>query len=242
MQTPRRRPSAWGWLVTVSAVLVGGAILALLIWWLVSSKTTVATYSVRGAVNGITLDLGSADAEIVGGGDRPAVEVRRTDRFSFDRRAVAARTAEGGTLAIRSRCPKSVFAVCDASYRLTVPDNVGVTVRTTSGNVRFTGYRGSAQVDTDTGDINVGGFCGFALRARSQAGTVNAGASCALERMELRSRTGDVRAIVPPGRYQVDADTDVGERSVRGLTVTEDAPFQIQALSSAGDVTVEASG
>ena len=242
VQTPRRRPSAWGWLVTASAVLVGGAILALLIWWLVSSKTTVATYSVRGDVNGISLDLGAADAEIVGGGDRPAVEVRRTDRFSFDRRAVAARTAEGGTLAIRSRCPKSVFAVCDASYRLTVPDNVGVTVRTTSGNVRFTGYRGSAQVDTDTGDINIGGFCGFALRARSQAGTVNAGASCALERMELRSRTGDVRAIVPPGRYQVDADTDVGERSVRGLTVTEDAPFQIQALSSAGDVTVEASG
>jgi hypothetical protein len=242
VQTPRRRPSTWGWLVTASAALVGGAILTLLIWWLVSSKTTVSTYSVRGAVNGISLDLGAADAEIVGGGDRPAVEVRRTDRFAFDRRAVAQRTAEGGVLAIHTRCPKSVFAVCDTSYRLTVPDNVGVTVRTTSGNVRFTGYRGSAQVDTDTGDINIGGFCGFALRARSQSGTVNAGASCALERMELRSRTGDVRATVPPGRYQVDADTDVGKRSVTGLTVTEDAPFQIQALSSAGDVTVEASG
>lgn len=242
VQTPRRRPSTWGWVVTVSAVLVGGAILALAIWWLVSRETTVATYSVRGSVNGISLDLGGADAEIVGGGDRPAVEVRRTDRFAFDRRAVAERSADGGRLAIRSRCPKSVFAVCSASYRLTVPDNVGVTVRTTSGNVRFTGYRGSAQVDTDTGDISIGGFCGFALRARSQAGAVNAGASCALERMELRSRTGDVRATVPPGRYQVDADTDVGKRTVRGLTVTEDAPFQIQTLSSSGDVTVEASG
>ena len=71
---------------------------------------------------------------------------------------------------------------------------------------------------------------------------MNAGASCALERMELRSRTGDVRAVVPAGRYQVDAETDDGERTVRGVTVAEDAPFQIQALSSSGDVAVEASG
>jgi hypothetical protein len=47
---------------------------------------------------------------------------------------------------------------------------------------------------------------------------------------------------VPPGRYQVDAVSDDGDRSVRGVTEAEDAPFQIQALSSAGDVAVEASG
>ena len=125
---------------------------------------------------------------------------------------------------------------------MTVPDNVRVTVRTTSGDVRFNGYRGSASVDTGSGDVNVAGFCGFALRARAQSGDVNAGASCALERMELRSRTGDVRAVVPSGRYQVDAETDDGDRVVRGVTVAEDAPFQIQVLSSAGDVAVEASG
>jgi hypothetical protein len=242
VQAPRRRPSAWGWLVTACGCLVGAAILTLLIWWLVSRETTVATYSVRGSVNGITLDLAAADVEIVRGGDRPAVEVRRTDRFAFGRRALDERRADGGRLDLRSRCPDSVLSMCEASYRLTVPDNVGVIVRTSSGNVRFTGYRGSAQVDTTTGNIAVNGFCGFALRARTQGGDVSAGASCALERLELRSRTGNVRATVPPGRYQVDAVTDVGHRSVRGLTVTDDAPFQIQALSSAGDVTVEASG
>ena len=121
-------------------------------------------------------------------------------------------------------------------------DNVRVTVRTTYGDVRFTGYRGSASVDTGSGDVTVASFCGFALRARSQSGGVAAGASCALERLELRSRTGDVRAVVPAGRYQVDAETDDGDRIVRGVTVAEDAPFQIQALSSAGDVSVEASG
>ena len=43
----------------------------------------------------------------------------------------------------------------------------------------------------------------------------------------------------PAGRYRVDADTDSGSRRVVGLTPAEDAPFQIQALSTAGDVDVE---
>ena len=228
--------------MTVCACLVLGAGLTLALWWLFTSQSTVATYSVRGAVNGITLDLGTADAEIVGGGDRPAVEVRRTDEFAFGRRAEAERVADDGALAIRSRCPQTVLDACSARYRLTVPDNVRVNVRTSSGSVRFTGYRGSAEVNTGMGDVAVAGFCGFALRARSLGGDVSASASCALERLELRSRTGDVRAIVPPGRYQVDADSDVGSRSVRGVTSADDAPFQIQVLSSAGDVAVEASG
>jgi hypothetical protein len=49
-----------------------------------------------------------------------------------------------------------------------------------------------------------------------------------------------VRAVVPPGRYRLDADTNAGRRVVRGLTSDAGAPFAIQALSSSGDVTVEA--
>ncbi len=223
-------------------MLVAGCALTLTAWWLLSSETTISTYSVRGSVAAITLDLGNADVTVAGGGDRPAVEVRRTDSYSFGRRAESTRRAAGGVLAIESRCPKTVLDVCSATYRLTVPDNVRVLVRTTSGDVRFVGYRGSAQIDTGSGDIAVGGFCGFALRARALAGDVSATASCALERLELRSRTGDVRAVVPPGRYQLDAESDVGRRTVRGVDAADDAPFQIQALSSQGSVTVEAGG
>ena len=228
--------------MTVSACLVAGAALTLTLWWLVTGESTVTTYTVDGRLNGITLDLGSADLVVVGGGDRATVEVRRTDEFAFGRRAESERVAEDGVLAIRSRCPQTVLGACSARYRLTVPDNVRLVVRTSTGSVRFTGYRGSAEVDTGQGDVAVVGFCGFALRARSLGGDVTAGASCAVERLELRSRTGDVCAVVPAGRYQVDADSDVGSRSVRGVTLADDAPFQIQALSSGGDVSVEASG
>jgi Putative adhesin len=209
------------------------------VWWLATSETRIATYSVRGAVSQVRLDLAGASAVVVGGGSSRAVQVRRTDEFSFGRRARAQRDVAGGVLRLRSRCPATVLSSCSASYRVTVPDNIPVTVRTSSGDVRFNAYRGSAEIATTTGDIDVGGYCGFLLQARAESGDVQASASCAPERLVLRSRSGDVRAVVPAGRYRVDADTDGGTRRVIGLTAAEDAPFQIQALSSAGDVDVE---
>jgi len=44
---------------------------------------------------------------------------------------------------------------------------------------------------------------------------------------------------VPRGRYQVDAESASGGRTVNGITAASDAPFAIQALSSSGSVTVE---
>jgi Putative adhesin len=234
----RRRLQPWTLLVTACAVLVAGCALALTVWWLVTRERTISTYSVSGSVNAIRLDLGSADVVIAGGGGRDTVDVRRTDEFSFGRRAESQRSARDGTLAIRSRCPRTVFTVCSAAYRLTVPDNVPIVVHTTTGDVHFSGYRGTAQIDTNGGDVDVDSFCGFGLRVRTDSGDVTAGATCAPERLELRSRTGDVLALVPPGRYQVDAESDDGRRSVRGITAAGDAPFQVQVLSGSGDVTV----
>jgi hypothetical protein len=227
------------WLVTVSACLVGGSALVMGVWWLASREERVSTYAVRGALNAVTLDLGDADAVIVGGGDgRPAV-IQRTEHFAFGHEAEARREVSGGVLRLRSRCPEAVFGSCSADYRLTVPDNVPVTVRTGSGDVRFTRYRGSARIDTEAGDISVAAFCGFALQARAETGHVSASAACPPERLMLRSASGDVHAVVPPGRYRVDADTDGGSSEVSGITSADESPFQIQALSSSGDVAVE---
>jgi hypothetical protein len=218
-----------------TAIVVSGALIVG-IWWAATREERVSSFAVTGSLNGVTLDLGDADADIIGAGERPGIRVRRTDHSAFGRRAVGQRDVSGGVLRIRSRCPSSVLGSCSTSYRLTVPDNVPVTVRTGAGDVRFDRYQGSARIDTTEGDIAVSAFCGFALQARAETGAVRAATSCAPERMELRSSTGDVRAVVPPGRYRVDADG--GSRTVRGVTAADDAPFSIQALSSAGDVEV----
>jgi hypothetical protein len=233
-----RRTSAWWWLVAVSALALLGVAAVLGLWWWASGAERVATYRVVGELAGIRLDLRDADVTIDGGGTS-AVEVRRTDSFAFDRPPLERRAVRNGVLQISSRCPDTLLGTCRAAYRLSVPDNVPIRVATTSGAVRIDGVRASATVSTGSGPIAVDAFCGFLLRATSESGAIAAAADCSTERLELRSNRGDVRLQVPPGRYRIDAQSDGGRRQVRGVTLAEDAPFAIQALSTRGDVIVE---
>ena len=233
-----RHASSWGWLVTVSAFALLTAGLVMAVWWAATDEERTATYQVRGSVTAITLDIGEADLQIIGGGGQAALQVSHTDRFSFNHPAEAERIVRGGELRLRSRCPAALIGSCSSAYRLRVPDNVPVRVRTTSGDVTSSGYRGSATVDTTSGSVNFDGWCGFNLQVRADVGDVRAVAACTPQRLQLRSRAGSVQALVPPGRYRVDAESDEGKRSVRGVTTGDDAPFQVQALSTTGDVRV----
>jgi hypothetical protein len=234
------RLSTWGRLVAVSALLVLGSAIGLTIARVASGEERLATYAVRGSLNGIAIDLGDGDVVVAGGGARADVAVQRTDRFTFGHPATVRRTVSDGVFRVRSRCPQTVLHSCSVRYRIVVPDNVPVEVRTDSGTVRFSGYRGSGSVRTRSGDVRVEGFCGFSLQARSDTGDIDAGAACPPQQLVLRSTSGDVRAVVPDGRYQVDADSASGNAVVRGVRAVHDGPFSLDASSSSGDVTVEA--
>jgi hypothetical protein len=234
-----RRTSPWRWLVVGSAlvlVLVGGALGA---WWVVTNETRIVTYRVVGTPSTIELMIDAADVDVVGGAG--AVEVRRTDRFAFGRGPEERRAVEGGVLRIGSSCPDSVLGSCSSEYRIAVPDNVQVNIGTSSGSVAVDGLNGSARIATSSGAIAVDAFCGFALSATSASGDVRAATECSPDRVQLRSGSGDVRADVPAGRYQVEAFSDDGSVRVRGVVVTDDASFRIEALSASGDVLVEGS-
>jgi hypothetical protein len=226
--------------VAACAALVGVAALALGIAIAADRHELRASYSVRGALSGIALDLGDADVVVVGAGRRASVGVEHDDRFAFDHAAAAQRSIEDGVFRIRSRCPSTVPHGCTVRYRVLVPDNLPLTIRTGSGSVRLRGYRGSARITTGDGDIDVAGFCGFLLQARAKgAGDVQASTVCAPPQLTLRSTTGAVHAIVPAGRYRVEASTAHGQPVVRGIAAVGEAPFSIQAFSSSGAVVVE---
>jgi hypothetical protein len=233
------RISRWGMVVMASALVVGGAVAALAITSFTSSHERVVSFDVRGSLSGVSLDVDDADVTIAGAGERALLGVQRTDHYAFGHDADVQRTVAGGELRLHSRCPKAIPRACSVSYRVVVPDNVPVTVRTTGGTVSFRGYRGSARVTTRSGDVEVAGFCGFSLEARAESGDIAAGAACAPQQLTLRSNEGSVRASVPPGRYQVEAESASGSETVRGLDAVADAPFAIQALSSSGNVSVE---
>jgi hypothetical protein len=233
------RPSPWALLVGASAVVVVGVVATLVVWAVISSHERISSLSVRGFLNGVSVDAGDADVTVVRGGDRIGVGVQQTDHYTFGHDATVSRSVDAGVLRIRSRCPTTVLHTCSAKFRLIVPDNVPVTVRTGSGAVSFDRYRGSARITTGSGDIHLGAVCGFSLQARAGTGSITADAACAPQLMALRSRTGSVHASVPPGRYRVEADSDNGSADVRGLEQQQEAPFEVQALSGSGDVLVD---
>lgn len=220
--------------LAVVALVMGG-------WWAASSHTRIATYRVVGTLTTIELDLDAAALDVVGGGGG-AVELQRTERYAFGRPPAEERAVEGGVLRIASRCPDIALGTCEAAYRIVVPDNVQINARTTSGPVRMVGVNASASVATGSGPIAVDAFCGFALSATTESGDVRARTDCSPDRVELRSGRGAVRALVPSGRYRVDAESAGGSARVRGLVVADDATFQIQAISGGDDVLVEGRG
>ena len=165
--------------------------------------------------------------------------MRRTERYAFGHGPDVTRTVETASLRVRSRCPTSLLGPCDVAYRVIVPDNVALDIRTTSGHVSLRGFRGSARVATTRGAIDISGYCGNSLDARAGAGRISVAANCAPPRMSLRSGSGAIRAVMPPGRYDLDAESTSGSEVVRGIDARSDAPYAVQVLSASGDVSVE---
>lgn len=233
------RLSPWGRVVAISALLVVGGAVALAVGALASTRERLVSYPVTGSLDGLAFDLGDGDIVIVGGGQRDAVEVRRTERSSFGHDAVTRRAVEGAVFRVHSRCPTSLLGPCTVEYRVIVPDNVAIDIRTSGGDVSLRGYRGSARVTTGGGRIDVADYCGNSLDARAGGGDIALEAACAPPRLSLRSTSGSIHAVLPAGRYDVDAESSTGRESIRGLISRADAPYAIQVLSGSGDVFVE---
>jgi len=233
------RVRLWPLLVAVSLVLLVGATAAVAALWLASGQVKTASYVVDGSPSGVQIRVVSGDVVLLGGA-QGSVAVRRTDRSTFGHGPIEWRRMVGGRLEIASTCPRLVVGDCAASYRVAVPDNVPVSIRTDHGTIRVEGYRGSAALTTGTGAILVDAFCGYTLRATSARGDVSVVTSCAPQQLEAHSASGDVSVTVPVDHYRIDASAGGGPATVRGLTSDPNAPWEIQALSTSGDVTVQA--
>lgn len=217
------------------------AAIGLGIWWAATKETRIVSYRVTGGLSRVEVDVHSGGAEITdaGGG---AVEVTRTDSYGFGRPAHEQRSLHGGVLRIASRCPDLVVGSCSSGYRVAVPQNVPVVVHSGAGTVHITSFRGSADVQSGSGDVIVEGFCGFALSIKTTSGDARATATCSPQSLSLRSSSGDIQATVPAGAYRLDAESNHGRTEVSGLQRSADAAYEVQALSDSGNVTVRGGG
>lgn len=236
-----RRPAAgtllhgWSAAVALSAAVFVVVALLLGIGWLASRSSRTTTYSYPAAIKRVSLRLGSGDATIVGS-PSGVVEVRRTDRYAFGHRAVERRSVTNGSLAVSSACPRILVGSCSASYEVAVPETATVEIRTTSGDVRLDGFRGTANVRTGSGNLDAEAYCGFGISAASGSGNLRLAAACAPQYLQLHTGSGDVVALVPPGRYRIRAGGS--HRRVTGVTRDPGAPFSLDVHSGSGAVTI----
>jgi hypothetical protein len=209
--------------------------LAIGVGWLASLHSHVTTYSYASAVKQVNLRLSSGDAVIVGSGS-PTVEVRRTDRYAFGHSAREQRSFSGGTLTVTSACPRVIVGSCSASYEVAVPETVTVNVVTTSGNVRLEGFRGSGSIQTESGSVDAEAYCGFELSAVSGSGDLHVATACSPQQLQLHTGSGDAVALVPPGRYRIEASGH--PLRVGGVTRDPNAPFSLEVRSGSGSATI----
>lgn len=233
-----RRLRGWNAVVAASAAVIGVAILATAVGWLASLGSRTSSYAVTATLTGVDLQLASGPAEIVGSSS-PALQVRRTDSYSFGHTARERRWLAGGVLHIVSRCPRIVLGSCSASYELAVPQGVAVTVHTGSGSIRMNGFNGDASVGTRSGNVDIEAYCGFHLSAVSESGNLYVATACAPQRLRLQTASGDAVALVPPGRYRIGAISGARQQRVTGVRDDPRAPFTIDVDSASGAVAVE---
>jgi hypothetical protein len=170
-------------------------------------------------VHRVVVDVDAGDVKLVPAGAHVRVRERR---HYVGRGPRISQQLRDGVLTIRSDCPSLVMLDCATDLRLGLPAGVGAEVHTDTGDVHAKALRASElSVTTNVGDI--------ALDLARPAALA-----------EARSNVGDVRVAVPPGTYAVQADTDVGERAVRGLVQDDRTSHAITARSDVGDVTVRA--
>jgi len=180
-------------------------------------RTHTQTYTYRQPVREIVVDGHAGDVDLVRGSGR--VDVRVKTHYLHERPRVS-RSLAGGTLTLGSECHGWV-RVCAVDFRVTVPPDATVRVRTNAGDVQAHGI--------DARDV----------RVTTNAGDVRLDLARAPRRLEAHTNAGDVRVSVPAGRYAVDATTNAGDTDVDAAIVrTEDAGATIDVGTNAGDVAV----
>ena len=219
--------------------VLAAAAAALGVLWLTSMKTTGVSLRLPASLVGIELRVQSGDVTVVGG-SQSGVLITTSNRSAFGHGPREHRSLSAGIVQISSTCPRLVLGSCAASYRIDVPDDVPISVRAENGSVRLESYHGSADIATNRGAITVEGYCGFVLGAASASGNVTVSSACSPEQLTLRSGSGNVSVVVPAGNYRIQAASNTGAQSVKGLLNDDGAPWAIQALSNSGTVRVAA--
>ena len=235
------RLSPWGRVVAISALLVVGGAIALAVGALARRASAAGLLPGHGRARGPAFDLADGDIEIVGGGRRDAV--------AGPAHASATRSGarRGRGAAVDGRRLHASLALPDLAARPVQRRLPGRRARQrrarhphdAAGTSRCAATAARREVATDERrDRHRRLLRQLARRPRRRRATITLDAVCAPPRLTLRAEVAaPIHAALPPGRYDIDAESDVRRRAAcaasRRATTRR---TRVQVLSGSGDV------
>ncbi|MFI5709657.1 DUF4097 family beta strand repeat-containing protein [Kribbella sp. NPDC051620] len=247
--SPERR---YGIAISVALILGG-------VYWALTSlsedtKTSHQTYPVVGSA--LSIETSSTDLQ-VHSGDVKEITVDR----KFERNALGSDPKDkydNGKLEISdSGCGFLSFG-CHTDYVVTVPRDLDVTIRTSSGDLKVVGLGGSTTLESSSGkieaqnlsgsltmesssgDLEAAGLSSGSVTSKSSSGSVELSFSTAPTTVDVTTSSGDALVRLPEGveAYKVDTDSKSGDENAE-VKIDPAATRTIKVKSSSGDAVVE---
>jgi putative adhesin len=180
--------------------------------------------------NRLELDLGSGDVELQAGSEQD-VRVETTQHGWWQGQPVAVERLADHVL-VRNEAHSALFGLCfgrcGLTYRITVPRDISLTVRTTSGDINASGAAGSLSLATGSGDVEANDIPS-GVTVSTSSGDVQL--SDVGGKLDVQTSSGDVQ--LDAGR--VDGAT---VRTSSGDVELDGVAGALALQSSSGDITV----
>ncbi|MCK7626706.1 DUF4097 domain-containing protein [Streptomyces sp. RS10V-4] len=197
--------------------------------------TAERTYGVSGTVSALSATTYGGDIEIVPVTAGTPLKVTEKVRYD-DSKPRTAHTVKDGRLTLTADgC--GFGHRCEVAYRVLLPRDASVDLRTSGGNITVRGASGGITAQTSGGDITVEDTTARTAKARTSGGNVEMTLGAVPDEVSGRTSGGDVTIHVPRSTYAVDAGTSGGSRKV-SVPSDEDSAHKISARTSGGDVSV----
>ena len=245
------------WLVAGSLLLV-----PVLLWSVFNVVLLVAhdeqTITEAVAADGVTVvEVRNPTGRVeVVGSDVDQITIRSEVSHGL-RRTGHGHRMDGDRLVIWGTCPVIGSSWCEVKYRIEVPRDMAVDVRSatrvelravggpveakaSNGSIDAVGLSGSVVLHSTNGDVDVERHRGDDLVATTTNGDVDVAIEVPPRRVEARSTNGDVVVALPPSevlRYRVTVESRNGDRTNEVIT-DPNADREVSARTRNGDATV----
>jgi hypothetical protein len=240
--------------IAISVALILGGVYWALTSLSENTKTSHQTYPVVGTA--LSIDTSSTDVQ-VHSGDVKEITVDR----KFERNALGSDPKDkygNGKLEISgSGCGFLSFG-CDTDYVVTVPKDLDVTIKTSSGDLKVIGLGGSTtlesssgkievqnlsgnlSLESSSGDLEAAGLTSGSVTSKSSSGSIELGFRTAPTTVDVTTSSGDASVRLPEGdeTYKVETDSKSGDENAE-VKIDPAATRTIRVKSSSGDAVVE---